>query len=275
MFESVLVTGGTGTFGRAFVRRLLRDGIKRVCVFSRGEHAQAEMARELFYPPPVRWFIGDVRDRWRLRRAMQGCDLVVHAAALKRIEVAEYNPIEVVQTNVMGAVNVIEAAIDAGVEKVVGLSTDKAVHPINAYGASKLMAERLFIAANSYNGPKFACTRYGNIAGSNGSVIPKWRALGTEKAKVTSPECTRYWMTIEQACDLVLDTCYTMVPGEVRVPDLPAYRLGNLADAMGVQYDVVGLPSHEKLHETMDGITTSEDAPRMSVDELREALRTV
>jgi len=279
-FGSVLVTGGSGTFGRAFVRRLLRDdAVGRVCVFSRGEHAQASMRRDLHDHPAVRWFIGDVRDQQRLKRAMEGCDLVVHAAALKRIEVAEYNPIEVVRTNVDGAINVIEAATDAGVKKVVALSSDKAVQPVNAYGASKLMAEKLFIAANATRGkrgPIFACTRYGNIAGSAGSVIPKWRELGSRAVVgMTDPECTRYWMTIEQAVDLVLDTCRHMTGGEVNIPTLPAYRLGDLAEAMLVQYAVLGLPAYEKMHETMDGITTSEQARRMSIEELRSQLETV
>jgi len=249
-------------------------------MFSRGEHTQSVARGMLQNHPALRWFIGDVRDQERLKRAMDGCDLVVHAAALKRVEVAEYNPIEVVKTNVYGAVNVIEAATDAGVKKVVALSTDKAVQPVNAYGASKLMAERLFIAANASrgkNGPIFACTRYGNVAGSTGSVIPVWNYCKESgaRATVTDPECTRYWMTIEEAVDLVLETCHSMKGGEVNVPTLPAYRLGDLAEAMGVDYDVVGLPAHEKLAETMDGVTTSADARRMSIDELREALKTL
>lgn len=275
--KSVLITGGTGSFGQAFARLACDLGFERICILSRGEHKQAEMRARLANDGRLRFFIGDVRDRDRLRRAFEGVELVVHAAALKRVEVCEYDPIEVARTNVLGAVNVIEASMDAGVRRVVALSTDKAVQPVNAYGASKLLAERLFLAANNargQGGPIFAVTRYGNIAGSNGSVIPLWReakACGIQP-RMTDPDCTRFWMTLRQACDLVMSTAMVMRGGELAIPDLPAYRLGDLAEAMGVRPTVIGLGSHEKKHETMDGLTTSADARRMAVPELKEAL---
>jgi UDP-N-acetylglucosamine 4,6-dehydratase len=175
--QSILITGGSGSFGTAFTRRLLEDKLaERICIFSRGEHRQAEMAKEFNNDPRLRFFIGDVRDRWRLARAMDGCDVVVHAAALKRIETAHYNPSEVVLTNVHGAMNVIEAAKDVGVQKVVALSTDKAFQPISPYGQSKAIAESLFRAANG-NRTKFAVIRYGNVWKSAGSVVPTWQEL--------------------------------------------------------------------------------------------------
>lgn len=277
---NLLVTGGTGFFGTAFVKSALARGAERVCVYSRGEYRQAQMRDEL-NDERLRWFIGDVRDRQRLRRAMEGVDLVVHAAALKRVEVGEYNPSEMVMTNVMGAMNVIEAAQDAGVEKVVGLSTDKAFAPVNAYGTSKLMAEKLFLAANNTRGktgPSFAVTRYGNVAGSTGSVIPRWRALlaqGYTTVPVTDPECTRFWMTLQEAVDLVMHTAETMAGGELAIPELPAYRLGDLAEAMGAAPVILGLGAHEKRHESMSEILSSDKARRMSVPELREALEVV
>jgi FlaA1/EpsC-like NDP-sugar epimerase len=189
--------------------------------------------------PRLRFFVGDVRDVTRLRRAMDGVDLVVHAAALKRVEVGEYDASEMCKTNVIGAMNVIEAAADAGVRKVVALSTDKACEPVNCYGATKLAAEKLFLAANNSrgaNGPIFAVCRYGNVSGSTGSVIPTWRrALEQGRlVQLTHLDATRFWMTREQAVQLVLDTAETMVGGELAIPDLPAYRLGDLAEALGV-----------------------------------------
>ena len=275
--KSVLITGGSGTFGRAFTKRLLADPtIERVAILSRGEHAQAEMASTIA-DDRIRFFIGDVRDRDRLRRAFSGVDIVVHAAALKRIEVGAYCPSEMVQTNILGAVNVIEAALDAGVSKVVALSTDKAWQPISPYGQSKALAESLF--RNAYqDGTKFAVCRYGNIWSSRGSVVPKWREIiGRSEAKdtvpVTDPEATRFYMTIDQAVDLVLNTIETMKGGELRIPTLPAYRLGDLAEAMGATMDIIGMPAWEKAHESMCDGNCSKDARRMSVDELREILR--
>lgn len=273
----VLISGGSGSFGKAFTRFLLEQGLaERICIYSRGEHAQAAM-REQMDSDRLRFMIGDVRDRYRLKRAMEGCDVVVHSAALKRVTTCEYDVGEVVRTNVEGAMNVIEASKDAGVAKVVALSTDKAAQPINAYGASKLLMEKAFLAANNSRGatgPIYSCTRYGNVAGSAGSVIPTWREAKKQgrRVRVTDPECTRFWMRMDEAVALVYRTIQTMKGGELNIPTLPAYRLGDLAEAMGVQYDIVGLDSHEKVHETMDGITTSADARRMSVEELRAGL---
>lgn len=275
-----LITGATGTFGRAFVRRLLSiDASERICIYSRGEHAQAEMRTDLKDDPRCRWLIGDVRDLSRLRRAMTGVDVVVHAAALKRIEVGAYNPIEMVRTNVDGAINVIEAAQDAGVKKVVALSSDKAYQPVSPYGQSKALAEALFLAANNTvpaGGPRFSACRYGNIWCSNGSIVPKWIELirhGAATVPVSSLECTRFFMTIDEAVDLVLNTIATMKGGELVIPStLPAYRVGDLVEAMGVRPCIKGLPVFEKRHEAMSEGNDSQYARRMTVDELREKL---
>lgn len=279
--STILVTGGSGSFGRAFVKSALRCGWSRVIVFSRDELKQAQMAAELKPLDPggaLRFFLGDVRDLQRLRRAFEGVHTVVHAAALKRIEVGHYNPMEMVKTNVQGAMNVIEAASDCGVQKVVALSTDKAFQPVSPYGTSKAMAESLFLASNntrSVNGPRFAVTRYGNVAGSAGSVIPTWRRMlsdGADHVPVTDPDCTRFWMTMDQAVDLVAGTITTMQGGELRIPELPAYRVGDLVEAMGAKPKVIGLDEWEKKHESMCADRCSASARRMTVDELREAL---
>lgn len=210
---------------------------------------------------------------------MEGVETVVHAAALKRIEVGQYNPLEVKRTNIDGAANVIEAATDAGVRKVVALSTDKAYQPVSPYGTSKAFAESLFLAANNtkgVNGPVFAVCRYGNIWNSTGSVVPTWRKMiadGATSVPVTDPLCTRFFMTMDQAVSLVLDTVETMKGGEIAIPDLPAYRLYDLAEAMGADIEIKGLPAWEKRHESMDATRCSENARRMTVDELKEALR--
>ena len=270
--KSVLVTGGTGSFGKAFVRRLLTLPVERIAVLSRGEHAQADM-RHAIGDDRVRFFVGDVRDRSRLHRAFAGVDTVVHAAALKRIEVGQYNPFEMVQTNILGAQNVIEAATDAGVQKVVFLSSDKAWQPISPYGQSKALAETMFRNANR-NGPKFGVTRYGNVWGSQGSVVPKWREIlkTTDVVPVTDPDATRFFMRMDEAVDLVLDTIETMRGGELNIPTLPAFRMGDLAEAMGARMKVTGLPEWEKKHEGMCDGNTSDTARRMTVQELREVL---
>lgn len=222
----------------------------------------------------IRYFIGDVRDRQRLRRAFDGIDVVVHAAALKRIEVGYYNPTEMVATNIGGAINVIEAAMDAGVEKCVLLSTDKAYQPISPYGQSKALAETLF--RNAYQGHTcFAVTRYGNVWKSRGSVVPRWQALlrDSDTVPVTDPDATRFYMTMQEAIDLVLDTIETMAGGELNIPPhLPAYRLGDLAEAMDAKMKVIGMPEWEKRHEGLRDGQTSDVARRMTVAELREAL---
>lgn len=278
--RSILITGGSGSFGKACTKRLLTDPtVGRICIFSRGEHAQAAMRSELPDDSRLRWFIGDVRDVERLRRAMNGVDLVIHAAALKRIEVGHMNPSEMVRTNIEGAMNVIEAASKAAVHKIVALSSDKAYQPISPYGVSKAMMEALFLAANrEYGWPHCAVTRYGNVTGSTGSVIPIWRALKAACADVvtvTDPNCTRFHMLMDEAVDLVLNTAETMQGGELVIPTLPAYRLGDLAEAMEVKVRVTGLPAWEKKHEGMNDELCSETARRMSVDELREALKHV
>lgn len=228
--------------------------------------------------PRLRFFVGDVRDQQRLKRAMHGVGVVVHAAALKRIETGAYNPDEMLKTNVYGSINVIEAAADAGVAKAVFLSTDKAFQPVSPYGMSKALAESVWLAANvTHGGTRFAVTRYGNVAGSTGSVIPRWRLMldcGALSVPVTDPNCTRFYMTIDQAVRLVEDTIERM-PLTPVIPTLPAFRLGDLAEAMGAAMDIRGLPEHEKLHEGMDFGNTSDVARRMSVEELREALRYV
>jgi UDP-N-acetylglucosamine 4,6-dehydratase len=283
--KSVLITGGSGFFGTALVKRLLtmkHDNPHRIVVYSRGEYRQAEMARELAPFDPhehLRMFIGDVRDRDRLRRAMEDVEVVFHAAALKRIETAFYNPIEISKTNIGGASNVIEAAHDAHVSKVVALSTDKVFQPVSPYGTSKAFAESLFLAANNMRGkrgPIFAVCRYGNIFESTGSVVPTWRKMlaeGADTVPVTDPDCTRFFMTIEEAVDLVLNTAETMRGGEIVIPTLPAYRLGDLAEAMGAKMRVIGLPDWEKRDESMAEGNSSDKARRMSVAELREVLR--
>jgi FlaA1/EpsC-like NDP-sugar epimerase len=277
--KSVLITGGSGAFGTAFVKMLLKyEGVRRIVVFSRGEHRQAEMARVIADPDQrLRLFIGDVRDRDRLRRAMEGVNVVIHAAALKRIEVGAYNPLEVMKTNILGSANVIEAATDAGVEKLVALSSDKAFEPVSAYGTSKAFAESLFLAANNTRGnygPRFAVVRYGNVWNSTGSVVPTWRKIlqTSDTVPMTDPECTRFFMTMFEAVDLVLETADHMKGGEIAIPRLPAYRLGDLAEAMGAKMDIRGLPAFEKLHESMGPGNSSDRARRMTIAELKDAL---
>ena len=282
MIDSLLVSGGAGSFGSAFVRRLLAtNAANRICVLSRSEHTQAALRQQLNDDPRMRWFIGDVRDRDRLKRAMQGVDVVVHAAALKRIEVGHFNPIELCRTNVDGSINVIEASQDAGVKKVVALSSDKACFPCSAYGASKALMESLFLAANNTvaaDGPRFSVTRYGNVWNSASSVVPTWRSMvesGAKAVPVSSPEVTRFFMSMDQAVDLVLDTIATMQGGELNIPDLPAYRLGDLAEAMGVKMVVKGLPDWEKKDEMMRAGEPSDLARRMSVEELKYQLELI
>ncbi len=273
--SGVLITGATGFFGHGLVRKLLENQtvFDRICIYSRGEHAQAAM-REEFPDSRLRFFIGDVRDERRLERAMHGCSLVVHSAALKRIETCFYNPGELVKTNIVGAVNVIEAARDAGVAKVVALSSDKAYQPVSAYGQSKALSESLFLNQPA-SGTRYACVRYGNVWQSTGSVVPIWRDLiarGAKSVPVTDPDCTRFFMTRDEAVMLVWNTYQTMQGGELAIPDLPAYRLGDLAEAMRVNMDVRGLNNFEKKHESMSHDKCSADARRMTVADLREAL---
>jgi FlaA1/EpsC-like NDP-sugar epimerase len=276
-FGSVLITGGTGFFGHGCVRALLDGKLSdRVCIYSRDEYKQSLMRAEFKDEPRLRFFVGDVRDKDRLTQAMQGVDVVIHAAALKRVEVGELNPAEMVKTNVLGSMNVIDAAHLAKVAKVVMLSTDKACEPTNTYGASKLTAEKLFLAANATHlGTRYSVCRYGNVAGSTGSVIPTWRALAMKgiALSMTDPECTRFYMTLTEAVRLVLGTVTSMKGGELAIPQLPAYRLADLSAAIGTTaIKITGLGDGEKMHESMVPGATSAQARRMTVEELREAL---
>lgn len=267
--QTILVTGGSGSFGRSFVAAALRDHRpKKVIVFSRDELKQHEMRTGGFDDPRLRYFIGDVRDAGRLHRAMSQVDVVVHAAALKQVPACEYNPIEAVLTNVMGARNVIEAALDCGVARVVALSTDKAVSPVNLYGATKLVAEKLFVQANAYRGDgptRFSCVRYGNVVGSRGSVIPLFlqqRASG--RLTVTDPRMTRFWITLEQSVGLVVRALARMHGGEVFVPKIPSMSVMDLARAVAPECTVeqVGIRSGEKLREVL----VSDDESRHAVE---------
>jgi UDP-N-acetylglucosamine 4,6-dehydratase/5-epimerase len=278
--KSVLITGGAGAFGTALARRLLRSPVERIVIYSRGEFRQAVMHRELASldsNQKLRMMIGDIRDKDRLKRALRGVDTVFHAAALKRIEVGNYCPDEMVRTNVVGTQNVIDACTDAGVADAVFLSSDKAHHPVSPYGHSKALGECMFLAANNMrgqNGPVFTATRYGNVWRSTGSVVPTWEAILStgDTVPVTDPECTRFFMLMGEAVDLVLRAVRER-PREALIPDLPAYRLGDLAEAMGAKMDVRGLPDWEKRHESMGPGNSSDKARRMSVEELREWLR--
>ncbi len=256
---SILVTGGTGSFGKAFIRYAL-DNLepRRIVVFSRDELKQSEM-RDLFgNDERLRWFIGDIRDKPRLDRAFHGIDSVVHAAALKQVDTAEYNPFEFVKTNVLGSQNVIDAAIDAGVRNVVALSTDKASSPINLYGATKLTADKLFVAANNYVGDaptRMAVVRYGNVMGSRGSVVPYFQRLISEgrPLPITDPRMTRFWITLDQAVRFVVDSFDRMTGGELFVPRIPSMKITDLVDALAQGHPTteVGIRPGEKLHEEM------------------------
>jgi UDP-N-acetylglucosamine 4,6-dehydratase len=258
--KSVLVTGGTGSFGKKFTEIILEENPpERLIILSRDELKQAQMkqrfSREEY--PCMRYFIGDVREKERLWRAFDGVDIVVHAAALKRVPAAEYNPVEPIKTNVMGGSNVIETAIDRGVDRVMALSTDKAANPINLYGATKLCSDKLFVAGNNYSGKdgtRFSVVRYGNVVGSRGSVIPfflKQRETGT--LPITDPRMTRFWITLDQGVHFVLDNLERMEGGEVFVPKIPSMKITDLAEAIAPECDteVVGIRPGEKLHEVM------------------------
>ena len=265
--ESILVTGGTGAFGKKFVEIMLRDyHPQRLVVFSRDELKQHEMRSSGFDHSSLRYFIGDVRDVQRLNRALSGITLVVHAAALKQVPACECNPFEAIQTNIIGGRNVIDAAIDQGVRCVLTLSTDKAVNPINLYGATKLCAEKIFVQANAYAGPKntrFSCARYGNVVGSRGSVIPVFveqRRRG--KITITDPRMTRFWLTLEQGVKFVIRCFDLMHGGEIFVPKIPSMRLLDLAEtiAPGCEVETIGIRPGEKLHEVL----VSEDESRQT-----------
>jgi UDP-N-acetylglucosamine 4,6-dehydratase/5-epimerase len=259
--QVVLVTGGTGSFGRRLVATILQHHTPRkLVVFSRDELKQYEMSQEFSVEdhPCLRYFIGDVRDRERLYRALDGVDIVVHAAALKQVPTAEYNPFEAIKTNVIGAANIIDAAIDRGVKRVIALSTDKAANPINLYGATKLCSDKLFVAANAYAGAshptRFSVVRYGNVVGSRGSVIPlflKMRDRGV--ITITDTRMTRFWITLDQGVQFVLACLERMHGGEIFVPKIPSMNIMDLAAAIapGCEHQVVGIRAGEKLHEVM------------------------
>jgi UDP-N-acetylglucosamine 4,6-dehydratase len=276
--QSIMITGGTGSFGRAFVRRLLRDTAaapRRVVVFSRDEQKQDTMARELRELPAdlyrrLRFFIGDVRDVSRLELAMRDVNIVVHAAALKIVPTAEYNPFECILTNVHGAENVVKAALRTGVKQVLALSTDKAANPINLYGASKLAADKIMVAANNLSGDtgaRFSVVRYGNVIGSRGSVVPLFEDLlrrGVKAIPITDPRMTRFWITLEQGVAFVLSCLANMQGGEIWVPKIPSMRITDLARTVAphLPHEVVGIRPGEKLHELM----ITEDDARMTVE---------
>ena len=256
--KSILITGGTGSFGKAFVRRALADlDPRRIVIFSRDELKQYEFRTEVGDDSRLRWFIGDVRDRERLMRAFTDVDAVVHAAALKQVDTAEYNPFECIATNVLGAENVINAAIDSGVERVVALSTDKASSPVNLYGASKLCSDKLFVAGNHYAGAqdtRFAVVRYGNVVGSRGSVVPLFRRLASSGTlPITDTRMTRFWITLPQAVQFVIDSFDHMRGGEVFIPRIPSTTITDLATAIApeAKIEVIGIRPGEKLHEEM------------------------
>ncbi|TCS83312.1 UDP-N-acetylglucosamine 4,6-dehydratase (inverting) [Tepidibacillus fermentans] len=260
--KTILVTGGTGSFGKKFVEQILRNEIKKVIVFSRDELKQYEMA-QTFTDNRIRYFLGDVRDKDRLYRAFEDVDIVVHAAALKQVPACEYNPFEAIKTNILGAQNVIEAALDRGVKRVIALSTDKAASPVNLYGATKLASDKLFVAANSYAGNKdirFSVVRYGNVVGSRGSVVPLFKKLkNTGKLPITDERMTRFWITLDQGVQFVLDNLQRMQGGEIFIPKIPSMKVVDLAEAICPECEIefIGIRPGEKLHEVM---ITEDDA---------------
>lgn len=267
--RSVLITGGTGSFGRVFAKKLLQEGkCSKVIIFSRDEWKQWEMknSEPIYNSPQIRYFLGDIRDYERLKRAFHEVDIVIHAAALKQVPVAEYNPTEFIKTNVLGAMNIINAALDTQVKTVIALSTDKAVNPINLYGATKLCSDKLFIAASSYVGkrgyPLFSVVRYGNVLASRGSIVPLWKKMiaeGAKKLPITDPRMTRFWITLDQAADFVAKCLPRTEGGEIFVPKLPSMKITDLAEALapGLPHEIVGIREGEKVHELMIG---SEDS---------------
>lgn len=262
--KTVLITGGTGSFGKKFLEKIFCEyNPKKVIIYSRDEYKQSVMKSEYadkIDMGKVRFFIGDVRDRERLYRAFTGVDYVIHAAAMKQVPTCEYNPMEAIKTNIHGAQNVIDAALDCGVEKVVALSTDKAVNPINLYGGTKLVSDKLFVAANAYRGNNyktiFSVVRYGNVAGSRGSVIPIWKKIidqGGDTLGVTDCRMTRFWITLDQGVELVFKALRESKGGETYISKIPSFHIGDLAQAMlpGCKIDEFGIREGEKLHEVM------------------------
>ena len=265
----MLVTGGTGSFGKKFVELMLREyHPQRLVIFSRDELKQHDMRTSGFDHSSLRYFIGDVRDAQRLQRAFAGVTIVVHAAALKQVPACEYNPFEAIQTNIIGGRNVIDAAIDQGVHRILALSTDKAVNPVNLYGATKLCAEKMFVQANAYSGAqdtRFSCARYGNVVGSRGSVIPIFlEQRRTGKITITDPRMTRFWITLEQGVRFVILCIEQMHGGEIFVPKIPSMKLVDMAEALapGCAVEHIGIRAGEKLHEVL----VSEDEARHTLE---------
>jgi len=268
--STILLTGGTGSFGQAFLREMASrwpDAVIRV--YSRDELKQSELSHRF---GNVRWFIGDVRDRARLTRAAGGADIIIHAAAMKQVPACEYNPFEAVRTNVLGTQHVVDSAIDAGVSRVVALSTDKAVNPVNLYGATKLCAEKIVVQGNAYaarSRTRLACVRYGNVVGSRGSVVPLFRAQrGHGRLTITDERMTRFWITLGNAVNLVLYALEHMVGGEIFIPKIPSMRVCDLAEAIapGVPIEIIGIRPGEKLHEVL--ITADESRHAVDAGEL-------
>ncbi len=267
--QTILVTGGTGSFGKKFVEIALQElDPRKIIIFSRDELKQHEMRSGGFDQPNLRYFIGDVRDRDRLTRAMHGVDVVVHAAALKQVPACEYNPMEAVKTNIMGTSNVVEAALDTGVKKVMALSTDKAVNPVNLYGATKLAAEKLTVQSNAYaagSATRYSCVRYGNVVGSRGSVVPVFlNQRGNGTITITDERMTRFWLSLEQGVRFVIECIEEMRGGEVFVPKIPSMKVIDLAKAIAphASISVIGIRPGEKLHEVL----ISEDEARNTVE---------
>ncbi|MGD8458172.1 MAG: UDP-N-acetylglucosamine 4,6-dehydratase (inverting) [Anaerolineales bacterium] len=267
--KSVLVTGGTGSFGKEFIQFLNEQKHpEKIIVFSRDELKQHEMRLMGFNQDNLRYFIGDVRDQERLRRAMENVDIVVHAAALKQVPACEYNPMEAIKTNIFGTSNVVEAALDTGVKKVLSLSTDKAVNPVNLYGATKLAAEKLVVQSNSYAGgreTRFSCVRYGNVVGSRGSVIPKFlQQRENGKLTITDERMTRFWLSLRQGVEFVIHCIELMHGGEVFVPKIPSTKIVDIANAIApnAELEFVGIRPGEKIHEVL----ISEDEARTTIE---------
>lgn len=265
--KTIAITGGTGSFGQNLIRRLVQcDALSKIIIFSRDELKQFEMQQQ-FSDPRLRFLLGDVRDRERLVRAFRNVDIVIHAAALKQVPAAEYNPDECIKTNIVGATNVIDAALENNVDRVLALSTDKASSPVNLYGATKLVSDKLFVAANNMRGDKqtkFSVVRYGNVARSRGSVIPFFEKLlkqGVKSLPVTHPDMTRFWITLDESIRFVLDNLYRMHGGEIFIPKIPSIRIVDLAEAMLPQHEITisGIRPGEKLHEEMIPSEISQD----------------
>ena len=280
--KTILITGGTGSMGSAFAKYLIQYQPKKLIIFSRGWLAQKNMQDELGDLPFIRYFIGDVRDKDRLLRAFKDVDIVIHAAALKDLPTCEYNPTEAMQTNVIGTQNVIDACIDCGVSKSLLISTDKSVAPCNTYGATKALAERLWLNANATaadDNIRFAVCRYGNVFGSSGSVYPVWRKMieqGAEWLPITDINMTRFNFLMEDVMRFVEDSIEKMQGGELYIPRLPSIRITDLAEAMGMPYKVVGIRQGEKIHEEMEpGYDSGSNPWFLSIDEIRETIKNI